>query len=38
MALLDLQTMELPAEAEEMAPMGSGDSNNCSNSSWLWCN
>ncbi|WP_189913034.1 SapB/AmfS family lanthipeptide [Kitasatospora xanthocidica] len=38
MALLDLQTMELPAEAEDLAPMGSGQSTDCSNSSWLWCN
>ncbi|WP_189913032.1 SapB/AmfS family lanthipeptide [Kitasatospora xanthocidica] len=37
MALLDLQVMELP-EAEEMAPMDSGKSTDCSNSSWLWCN
>ncbi|MFJ8625951.1 SapB/AmfS family lanthipeptide [Kitasatospora sp. NPDC093550] len=38
MALLDLQAMELPAEAEELAPMDSGKSTDCSNSSWLWCN
>ncbi|MFI2607405.1 SapB/AmfS family lanthipeptide [Kitasatospora sp. NPDC018619] len=38
MALLDLQTMELPAEAEEMGPMDSGASYDCSNSSWLFCN
>ncbi|MFD8788403.1 SapB/AmfS family lanthipeptide, partial [Kitasatospora sp. NPDC059599] len=31
MALLDLQAMELPVEAEEMAPMDSGESKNCSN-------
>ncbi|MGW1075616.1 SapB/AmfS family lanthipeptide [Streptomyces sp. NPDC002537] len=38
MSLLDLQAMELPAEAEELIPMGSGNSTDCSNSSWLWCN
>ncbi|MDH6145725.1 SapB/AmfS family lanthipeptide, partial [Kitasatospora acidiphila] len=31
MALLDLQTMELSTEAEEMGPMDSGQSNSCSN-------
>ncbi|WP_371540155.1 SapB/AmfS family lanthipeptide [Streptomyces sp. NBC_00466] len=36
MALLDLQGLELP-EGDDMAPM-SGNSKNCSNSSYIFCN
>ncbi|WP_373305553.1 SapB/AmfS family lanthipeptide [Streptomyces inusitatus] len=38
MFLLDLQSMELPAEAQEAVPFASGRSTDCSNSSWIFCN
>ncbi|WP_432586616.1 SapB/AmfS family lanthipeptide [Streptomyces sp. HD1123-B1] len=37
MSLLDLQTMELPQESSDETVLGSGQSQHCSDSSWVFC-
>ncbi|MFG6295187.1 MULTISPECIES: SapB/AmfS family lanthipeptide [Streptomyces] len=37
MSLLDLQEMELPTDSAEETVLGSGQSQHCSDASWVFC-